>query len=492
MERERAPLTLSDGGRGGFLGLCVAGLGRRCRSRQRDDRGGPRAIVPVHVHTQVHVETQEFGLASERPFDGAVAIAFEPLGEGRFDGVATLRHRVLDLADFLAQPVPGVAVVLVGHDESGRRVGDVAVHHVLRRVAEERGQRVELPLADRVELVVVAGRAADGQAHEHAADRLGPVLGVDRLVLLDHHAALVRRDVVALEAGGDQLVESRLRQQVAGDLVDGELVERLVPVERLDRPVAVGVHLSVVVDVDAVGVAVARGVQPVAGAVFAPVGRREKAVDQPFVGAVFRVVQERRERAGVGRQPGQVEGGAAGQGAAVGFLGWRQAVLFEPRQDEAVQRVAAPGFVFDFRRRRPVDGRERPVLVPGGALLDPAGQRLDLFAGEGFLRHLGRHPPAPVRVVDPLDQQAGVEVARDDRGTARPVASASGRPRAERSVPRVEPQVRLPRRLIRTVAGEAVVGEDRPHVALEVDGGRRLGRGGPQRGREAAGGARQR
>ena len=368
-----------------------AGLGADLAMKR--DRLSLAACDHCGFDVPVEIETEKLGVGAERRVECAVRVAREPVGEGRLDLAESLRQRVLDLADFLAQPVPGVPVVVARHDEGRRRVGDVAVHHVLRRVPEERRERVELTLADRVELVVVAGRAADGQAHEHAADRFGPVLGVDRLVLLDHHAALVRRDVVALEPGGDQLVESRLRQQVAGDLVEREVVERLVPVERLDHPVAVGVHLAVVVDVDAVGVAVAGRVQPVAGSVLAPVRGGEEAVDEPLVGAVSQVAKEGRERARVGRQAGQIEGGAAGQGAAVGLLGRGEFLRFEPRQDEAVQRIARPGLVVDIRRCRPIDRRERPVFVPGRALLDPAGQDLDLLAGKCLLRHLRRHSP---------------------------------------------------------------------------------------------------
>ena len=269
----------------------------------------------------LEIEPQDLGSNSERRFDLAMAVARKPLGKRRFDRVEALRHRVLELADLCAQPVPGVAVLVPRHHQGRRRVRDVAVHHVLRGVPEERRQRVELSGADGVELVVVAGRAADGQPQEHAADRLGAVLRVDRLVFLDQHAAFVGRDVVALEAGGDQLVEGRVFQQVAGDLVDRELVERLVPVERLDDPVPVGVHLPVVVVVDAVGVPVAGGVEPVAGAVLAPVGRVEEPVHEPLVGALVCVVEEGGERARIGRQAGQVEGGATSQGSPVGLLG---------------------------------------------------------------------------------------------------------------------------------------------------------------------------
>src|SRR5208337_5498235 len=43
----------------------------------------------------------------------------------------------------------------------------------------------------------------------------------------------------AIEAGRDQLLGRRVRQQVSGELLDGELVERLVAVERVDDVIAV-------------------------------------------------------------------------------------------------------------------------------------------------------------------------------------------------------------------------------------------------------------
>ena len=57
----------------------------------------------------------------------------------------------------------------------------------------------------------------------------------------------------------------------------------MLRVEGLDHPVAVGPHLAVVVDVDAVRVGVAGRVEPVAGAVFAPLRRCQQAVDQLLV-----------------------------------------------------------------------------------------------------------------------------------------------------------------------------------------------------------------
>ena len=55
-------------------------------------------------------------------------------------------------------------VVSQRHRQDRRRVFDVAVHRVLRGVIEEGRERVEIFLRERVELVVVADRAARRQA----------------------------------------------------------------------------------------------------------------------------------------------------------------------------------------------------------------------------------------------------------------------------------------------------------------------------------------
>ena len=62
-------------------------------------------------------------------------------------------------------------------------------------------------LRDRIELVIVAGRAADGQSQKHRARRVDAILGVDRFEFLDNGATFVRRDVAAVEASGDLLVD---------------------------------------------------------------------------------------------------------------------------------------------------------------------------------------------------------------------------------------------------------------------------------------------
>ena len=162
---------------------------------------------------------------------------------------------------------PPVALAHGRHAQDRLWVLHVAVAHGDGGVVEERGELVELALAERVVLVVVADRAAHAHAEPGLAEGLGAVAGVEDLVLLVDEPALVGGDVAAKEARGHPLLQGRVREEVAGQLLDGELVEGHVGVEGADDPVAVRPDVPVVVEVNAVGVRVARDVEPLPGAV---------------------------------------------------------------------------------------------------------------------------------------------------------------------------------------------------------------------------------
>ena len=161
--------------------------------------------------------------------------------------------------------------------------GGIAVERGTVDVVEEREELVVVLRPDRVVLVVVAAGAAGGQAEEDGAVGIDLVDDVADVDLLLDRAAFVGRNVAAVVAGGDDLVGGRVGQQVAGQLLDDELVEGLVGVEGVDDPVAVGPDLAVVVEVQAVGVAVAGGVEPEPRHVLAVAGRVEQAVDDLLV-----------------------------------------------------------------------------------------------------------------------------------------------------------------------------------------------------------------
>ena len=100
-------------------------------------------------------------------------------------------------------------------------IAAVAVEADVAERVEVGEELVVVALRDRVELVVVALGAAEREAEHRFAERFHAVDVVVGEILFGDRAALVRVHVVALEAGGDELRFGAVRQQVAGELLDG-------------------------------------------------------------------------------------------------------------------------------------------------------------------------------------------------------------------------------------------------------------------------------
>ena len=155
----------------------------------------------------------------------------------------------------------------------GERVhAGVAVGRTVVEGIEEGEHPEVVLLADRIELMVVALRASEGQAEDGFTEGLHAVGVVVDEVLGGNRATLVGVHVVALESGGDELAVVGIRHEVAGDLLRDEAVVGLVVVEGLDDPVAPEPEVTPAVDGEAVGVGVTGGIQPIEAHAFAEVG----------------------------------------------------------------------------------------------------------------------------------------------------------------------------------------------------------------------------
>ena len=328
-------------------------------------------------------------------------------------------------------------------------------------VSEEGRHGVEVLLADRVELVVVAGRAVGGEPEPDPRGGGDPIVGVIREVLLLDGTALVGGHVAPVEAGGDLLVFAGSGQQVPGDLLHGEPVEGHVAIEGPDDPVAVGPHLAVVVKVQAVGVGVAGRIEPIACPVLAPLRRVHEAIHPALVGVGARVADELLNPFGPGRQAGEIEGRAASQASAVGLGIGLKPLGLEPSQNERIQPTTRPASVFHRRQRGLFGLQERPVRLPLSALEDPPLHDLLLCRSEIFVG-LGRwHDLVGIGGDQALPEGALAEVTGHH---GRSALGGGG----EETLPGVEAQAGLAGAGIRAVAVEARIGQDRPDVVVEA------------------------
>ena len=133
---------------------------------------------------------------------------------------------------------------------------------------------------------------------------------------------------------------------VAGDLLLEEHVVRLVLVERADHVIAVAPGVGTVeVVLEAVGIGVARDIQPVAAPALAIVRRGQQPVDEALPAASRAVVEKFGGLGGRGRQADQIEISAADQRCRVGFGRRFESALLHGLQQERVDGMAVPARV---------------------------------------------------------------------------------------------------------------------------------------------------
>ena len=218
-----------------------------------------------------------------------------------------------------------------------------------------------------VALGAAHGRAKPGDGHgAHAvAGVLGQVFARLSAPFPSHH-------VQAIEAGRDQLLGRRVRQQVAGELLDGELVERFVAVERVDDVIAVRENALALIAVVSDRVGEPCQIEPGNGHSFTVMGRLEQPIDHALVGAGIGVPLEGADLFGRWRQTDQVEREPADEGWPVGLGRWGNRLRFETAQNERVDRVADPARVPDGGHARTF----RRNIGPVGLVLCSLGNPL--------------------------------------------------------------------------------------------------------------------
>ena len=199
----------------------------------------------------------------------------------------------------------------------------------------------------------------------------------------------------------------------------------------------------------------------------------QQPVDQFPDGARRRVSDKRLHLFPSRRQPGQVERQPANQRAPVGLP--RPLIAFSPQRriHEPVDIVEDEQAVFDAGWRGTGDRLVRPVQFVLRALGDPALEQRFL-GGIEFLSRVGRwHEIILIVRRDAPDQFALAWLAGDDRRGAVEIGQGA--------LPSVEPQIGLTLLGVGAVAGKAVVTEQRPNVAIEVDATQVLPRKQPAR-----------
>ena len=292
----------------------------------------------------------------------------------------------------------------------------VRVDAPLLHVGEERLQGVEVGRLNRVELMVVALGAAEGAAQPGIGDGTDALGAILREVFLHLGAAFAGHHIQAIIAARDELFFGRVRQEVAGELLAREDVERLIRVEGVDDVIAVREDALILVAVVADRVGEAGDIEPPDRHAFAETGGGQQAIDLLLIGVGRVIGQEGGGLGGRGRQSGQVERDATQQAFLRGFGRGLYLLLGEFGADEGVDRVLASGGQGgDDRGFQCLVG---PVGFVDRTLRDPAAEQIFLGGCEGLVRLLVRHHVIFVLGEETLDDFALIGLAWDDRDGA--------------------------------------------------------------------------
>ena len=453
-------------------------------------RGGGDLCARVAHASAVGIE----GEARPRPsrLGGTLREGLLPLRLPRIEPLRQLALGEVGVVEFRVELREPLRLLRARHGEEGLRIPVThAVLAALRHVVEEGVELVEIALRHGIVFVVVALRARERQAEPGRAGRGHAIDHIEVQVFLIDQPALVARHHVAVKAGRDLLIDRRSRQEIARELLDAEVAERLVRVERPDDPLAPKPHVAQRVIVVTRRVAVTREVEPRQREPLAEMRRGEQTVGGIadcglWIADCFR--DEGVHFRGSRRQAGEIERHPANELLRFRDAGRREPLREQTIQDKAIDRILRPPLQrpllpAKFRParsiallpiRNPQSGirnppllrfhgcHKRPVPRPLRPIPDPPRQQRHLLGRELLVLLGRRHHVVLVRGGDAPHQLAAVGIAGDDRHLAR-LRLAEGR------LPLIEPQPGLALRRIRPVAGEAVVGENRPHLPRKVD-----------------------
>ena len=227
---------------------------------------------------------------------------------------------------------------------------------------EDGRQRIVILNGDRVELVVMAARAADGQAQDRSTQGLHHLVQPIGARLADGRGFLADRGGGHMRTCDEKTRRVSGAKLIARQLLADKPVVRQVFAESAHHIVAVDPRvLAVEVRLRAVGLGPPDDIEPMLSPAFPKMRRGEKLLDQRAISGVgiARIVDHETVGAlGRGQQTRERDRDAADEGTWLGGLRVGQSLLGQLREEEGVDRAARR----DRRDRRADHRLKRPMV----------------------------------------------------------------------------------------------------------------------------------
>ena len=257
----------------------------------------------------------------------------KPAEQGHRSGANWLarQHRIAS-----KQPMHGRRLLEAAAVDDQGRLGRRAV--AVPDSGEDGLDRIEIPLRNGVEFVIVAFRTTEREREEggpRGVDHVGQF--VETLRSREHNVGAF--DLVAWTAD-EETRGGILANRVAGNLLEDESVIGLVGVQGVDDIVAIMVGIAPLnIRLEAVGFGEAHHVEPVSSPALPKMRAAHDAVDQPFPRERMTVREEIGHLARRRRQAEHVEIKPANLRAPIGLRGRTETACLQLRRNERVDGV---------------------------------------------------------------------------------------------------------------------------------------------------------
>ena len=259
----------------------------------------------------------------------------------------------------------------------------------LEGVVEKSEHAVVFVMGDRIELVGMALRALEGHPQDSFSDAIDPIEHFDHAELLRHDSTFFVDHAIAQKACRDDLFLGRVREKIAGDLFDDELIVGHILGYCIEYPVSPSPLVALQVLFVAVGIRVSSHIEP---------------WSRPFLGKAI-IGQEFLNRSGKAfglkrfdllwgwRYSDQIQIDTTAQLPGLG-LGCTWPTFFVERVGhEPINRMIDLATVYGLAQVNLASrGWDKgPVFVVLSTLVDPALEQFDLFFAQRLLQAWGRH-----------------------------------------------------------------------------------------------------
>jgi len=317
--------------------FCGDGVGRGRDIRAADEDGAvflKGKLHPFWCGESLHRDRREDRFADGGRFG-------QPCGEACLPFAKSTRQFGSSRGESGLEVFPGCDVRGEGGFVTGRGLVGLAHFRIgLVAVVQVGEELVILGVGDLIILVRVATGAGESEPHPDRAHRLDAIHHRGDAPLLFINPAFGVCQGLTVEGGRENLIGRRVLDEIAGKLLNRELVEGHVGIDRVDDPVTIAPRIGpMVVFFKTVAVGIAGAVEPVTPPAFSEGLTRKEIIGQPRESG-FPIVRDRRP---VGRelfqrwrQAGEVVKKATDQGDVIGLGRGSDAFFHETIEDKSI------------------------------------------------------------------------------------------------------------------------------------------------------------